>query len=198
MIEIDNPATLGKLDTVSAVWASWFQAVTPRTAGFNTIDIASLEDATTAIMLLLMFIGGGSMSTASGIKLMTFVVLLLAAYNYISRGAAPTLYGKAISTETVSKALALTLISIGITRIAIFLLLITEDAPFLDIVFEAVSALGTVGLSRGLTGGLSDSGEFIIILLMYIGRLGPLTLAYFIASPRMSRIKHPDAKLAIG
>ena len=198
MIEIDNPATLGKLDTVSAVWASWFQAVTPRTAGFNTIDIASLEDATTAIMLLLMFIGGGSMSTASGIKLMTFVVLLLAAYNYISRGAAPTLYGKTISTETVSKALALTLISIGITWIAIFLLLITEDAPFLDIVFEAVSALGTVGLSRGLTGGLSDSGEFIIILLMYIGRLGPLTLAYFIASPRMSRIKHPDAKLAIG
>lgn len=74
----------------------------------------------------------------------------------------------------------------------------SEKADFLDIVFEAVSALGTVGLSRGLTGELSNSGELIIILLMYAGRLGPLTLAYFIASPRISRIKYPEAKLAIG
>ncbi len=90
------------------------------------------------------------------------------------------------------------MISIGITWIAIFLLLMSEKADFLDIVFETVSALGTVGLSRGLTGELSNSGEWIIILLMYAGRLGPLTLAYFIASPRISRIKYPEAKLAIG
>ena len=198
VIESDNPATLANLDTQSALWASWFQAVTPRTAGFNTLDIASLEDPTTALMLLLMFIGGGSMSTASGIKLMTFIVLIIAAYNYIQRGAAPRLFGRTISNDTISKALALTMISIGITWIAIFLLLMSEKADFLDIVFEAVSALGTVGLSRGLTGDLSDSGEWIIILLMYAGRLGPLTLAYFIASPRISRIKYPEAKLAIG
>lgn len=198
LIERDNPATLASLDPQAAFWASWFQAVTPRTAGFNTIDIASLEDGSTVLMLLLMFVGGGSMSTASGIKVVTFLVLILATYNYLRRGTAPSMFGRSIASETVIKALALTLISAGVTWIAIFLLTITEDAAFIDVVFEAVSALGTVGLSRGLTGSLSGSGEMIIIFLMYIGRLGPLTLAYFLASPKSERIRYPDSRLSIG
>ncbi|WP_420933920.1 TrkH family potassium uptake protein [Alteromonas sp. A081] len=197
-IEKNNVNTLAALDANSTFWASWFQAVTPRTAGFNTLDIASLEDATTTLMLLLMFIGGGSMSTASGIKVVTFIVLLLATVNYLRRGPAPTLYGKAITDDTVKKALAFTLISAGITWIAIFGLLITEEADFLDVVFEVVSALGTVGLSRGITGELSQTGEVIIILLMYMGRLGPLTIAYMIASPKDVRVKYPKSQLPIG
>lgn len=198
-IEYNNPATLASLDTAGKWLAAWFQAVTPRTAGFNTLDISQMKDASVTLMLLLMFIGGGSMSTASGIKLVTFMVLLLATYNYFRRDPAPTLFSRTIKPETVTKALALTLISLGVTWIAIFLLSITErDAAFSAIVFEAVSALGTVGLSRGLTGELSQPGEFIIIVLMYAGRLGPLTLAYFLASPRQRRVRYPEARLPIG
>lgn len=197
-IEYDNPDTLGSLDAAGKWWASWFQAVTPRTAGFNTLDITALEDGSVTLMLLLMFIGGGSMSTASGIKVVTFVVLLTATYNYLRREHAPALFKRTIRPETVSKALALTVISAGVTWIAIFVLTITETAPFLDIIFEAVSALGTVGLSRGLTGNLSAWGEGIIILLMFLGRLGPLTLAYLLASPRQRRVRYPDSRLSIG
>jgi len=147
---------------------------------------------------MLMFIGGGSMSTASGIKVVTFMVLVMATYNYLRRDGAVHFLKREIPKETVSKALALTIISAGVTWIAIFCLLLSEEADMLDIVFEAVSALGTVGLSRGLTTSLSEAGEFILIFLMFMGRLGPLTLAYFLASPRIKKLRYPSAKIAIG
>ena len=197
-IEYNNPGTLQPLSEGGKWLASWFQAVSPRTAGFNTLAIDQLEDSTTALMLLLMFIGGGSLSTASGIKVVTFIVLILATYSYLRRDKAITLYNREINSETLSKALALTMISVGVTWIAIFFLLLSENASFLDVVFEAVSALGTVGLSRGLTSSLSGIGEFIIIFLMFMGRLGPLTLAYFLASPRTKRLRYPETQLTIG
>ena len=197
-IEYNNPNTLAPLSEVGKWLASWFQAVTPRTAGFNTLAIDQLEDATTAITLLLMFIGGGSLSTASGIKVVTFIVLLLATYSYLRRDEAVYVFNREISKETIRKALALTIISIGIVWLAIFSLLLTESAPMIDIIFEAVSALGTVGLSRGLTGELSTLGELIIIFLMFMGRLGPLTLAYFLASPRAKKLRYAETRLAIG
>jgi trk system potassium uptake protein TrkH len=197
-IEKDNPYTLANLDSGSKFWAAWFQAVTPRTAGFNTIDISALENATTWLMLLLMFIGGGSMSTASGIKLATFIVLIVSAYSYLRRNPSPTLYGRGLSNDTRAKALALSLISVAIAWIATFVLLITEKANFIDTIFEAISALGTVGLSRGMTGNLSNTGEIIIIFLMFVGRLGPLTIAYFLASPLPVRIKYPNSTLPVG
>ncbi|QGX63073.1 TrkH family potassium uptake protein [Alteromonas mediterranea] len=197
-IEKDNPNTLANLDAASQWWASWFQAVTPRTAGFNTVDISALENATTWLTLLLMFIGGGSMSTASGIKLVTFIVLIMSAYSYLRRDPSPAIFGCALSSETRGKALALTLISTVIAWLSIFILSMTENAAFIDIIFEAISALGTVGLSRGLTGELSDAGGLVIIFLMFIGRLGPLTIAYFLASPRQKRIKYPNSTLPVG
>ncbi|SHO56169.1 Ktr system potassium uptake protein B [Vibrio quintilis] len=198
LIESNNPDTLGQMSEAGRWMASWFQAVAPRTAGFNTLPMDKLEDATTSLILILMFIGGGSMSTASGIKVVTFIVLILATYGYLRRDAAIYVFKREISKETVSKALALTLISIVVTWVAIFCLLLSEHAPMIDIIFEAVSALGTVGLSRGLTSSLSETGEFIIMLLMFMGRLGPLTLAYFLASPRTHKLRYPETKLAIG
>ncbi|EJG0705528.1 Ktr system potassium transporter B [Vibrio parahaemolyticus] len=198
LIEYDNPNTLAPLSEAGKWWASWFQAVTPRTAGFNTLAIDQLEDATTAIILVLMFIGGGSLSTASGIKVVTFMVLVLATYSYLRRDEATYAFQREIPKETISKALALTLVSVGVTWFAIFTLLLTEKASMLDIMFEAVSALGTVGLSRGLTGSLSEPGELVIIFMMFMGRLGPLTLAYFLASPRKKKARYASTKLAIG
>lgn len=198
LIERDNPNTLAPLSELGKWLASWFQAVTPRTAGFNTLAIDQLEDATTAIILVLMFIGGGSLSTASGIKVVTFMVLILSTYAYLRRDEQIHVFKREIAKETISKALALTMISVVVTWLAIFALLLTENAPMIDVVFEAVSALGTVGLSRGLTGQLSASGELVIIFMMYMGRLGPLTLAYFLASPRQKKLRFAETKLAIG
>jgi trk system potassium uptake protein TrkH len=198
LIERDNPNTLAPLTELGKWLASWFQAVTPRTAGFNTLAIDQLEDATTAIILVLMFIGGGSLSTASGIKVVTFMVLVLSTYAYLRRDEQLHVFKREIEKDTISKALALTLISVLVTWLAIFALLLTENAPMIDVVFEAVSALGTVGLSRGLTGQLSVSGELIIIFMMYMGRLGPLTLAYFLASTRQKKLRFVETKLAIG
>lgn len=198
LIERDNPNTLAPLSELGKWLASWFQAVTPRTAGFNTLAIDQLEDATTAITLVLMFIGGGSLSTASGIKVVTFMVLILSTYAYLRRDEQIHVFKRDISKETISKALALTMVSVVMTWLAIFALLLTENAPMIDVVFEAVSALGTVGLSRGLTGQLSASGELIIIFMMFMGRLGPLTLAYFLASPRQKKLRFAETKLAIG
>ena len=198
VIEYDNPKTLQPLSEVGKWLAAWFQAVTPRTAGFNTIAIEELRNASTALTMMLMFIGGGSLSTASGIKVVTFVVLILATYSYLRRDKGVTVLRREIDKESVYKALALTLVSAGITWLAIFTLLIVEDAPFLDVAFEAVSALGTVGLSRGLTASLSPLGEFIIMFLMFMGRIGPLTIAYFLASPRSRKLRYPSAQLSIG
>ena len=198
VIEYDNPSTLGMLSQSDKWLAAWFQAVTPRTAGFNTLDIASLNDASTAVMLLLMFIGGGSLSTASGIKVVTFFVLLFATYSFLRRDSNVETFKRTIPVETVRKALALTIIYIGVTWIGIFFLLISEGGHFLDVVFETVSALGTVGLSRGLTGELTNIGKCLVIVLMFIGRLGPLTLAYFLASPRVKATRFPSSRFAIG
>ncbi|AAN57251.1 Ktr system potassium transporter B [Shewanella oneidensis MR-1] len=197
-IEYNNPKTLVPLSETGKWLASWFQAVTPRTAGFNTLAMNELEDATTAIMLMLMFIGGGSLSTASGIKVVTFMVLILATYGYLRRYDFVYVYHRGISKDTISKALALAMISVGTIWASIFFLLLSENASMIDIIFEAVSAFGTVGLSRGLTSNLTVTGQFIIIFLMFMGRLGPLTLAYFLASPKSKRIRYPETKLTIG
>lgn len=198
VIEYNNPNTLQPLSELGKWLAAWFQAVTPRTAGFNTLAIEELRNASTALTMMLMFIGGGSLSTASGIKVVTFIVLILATYSYLRRDKGITVLRREIDKESVYKALALTIISAGVTWLAIFVLLLVEDAPFIDIAFEAVSAIGTVGLSRGLTGSLSPIGEFIIMFLMFMGRIGPLTIAYFLASPRSKKLRYPSAQLSIG
>ena len=198
-LEADNPATLGALSLGDQIQAAWFQAVTPRTAGFNTLPVNELTDATTVLTLLLMYIGGGSMSTASGIKVGTFVVMILATYAFLRRRDEVTALHRTIESRQVMKALALSLISMMLIFLGIFVLIAIErNAEFLDIAFEVVSALSTVGLSRGLTGELSQAGEVVLIFLMYAGRLGPLTLAYFLATPKQKRVRYPRADIQVG
>lgn len=198
LLEYTNPATLGKLSIFGKFLASWFQAVSPRTAGFNTLDYAQIRDSTAALTLLLMFIGGGSLSTASGIKVVTFMILLLATISYIKRKEHVIIFEREVAQDTIHKAFTVTIISMAIAWLGIFLLTITEDAVFLDVIFEVISALGTVGLSRGLTSNLTDMGKVMIIVMMVIGRLGPLTFIYLFASPNKTKLRYVETKLPIG
>ncbi|MCD2451279.1 TrkH family potassium uptake protein [Methylicorpusculum oleiharenae] len=198
LFERKNPATIGGFSLSDQLTASWFQAVTPRTAGFNTLPIESLTDSTSLLMLILMFIGGGSLSTASGIKLGTFVVLLITTYSFLMRHDEVTIMRRSIPLNMIMKSFAVTVISMMLVLLGSLMLSAIQEAPLLDILFEVVSALGTVGLSRGLTGDLNIAGQLLIMLLMFVGRLGPLTVAYVIAIPKQRRIKYPSIDIQIG
>lgn len=199
LLEHANPATLGALDSRGdQLLAAWFQATTPRTAGFNTLDIGSLGTATCVFFLMLMFIGGGPNSTASGIKLTTFVVLLAATRSFLRGNLAVTLGRRSLPVDTVTKALAITTIGMMIIFIAVFSLSALERAPLLDIAFEVVSAFGTVGLSRGLTSELSVPSQIIIMVVMFLGRVGPLTLGYLLTRPTKEHVRYPNAELPLG
>jgi len=146
----------------------------------------------------LMFIGGGSGSTASGIKLSTFIVMLLATRALLRQQDHPVVFGRSIQLDTIRKALAITVISLFLVITGVFLLAVAESSSFLDLAFEAVSAFGTVGLSRGITPDLSATGQWIIIVLMLIGRVGPLTLAFTLANPLKARVQYAPAHVNVG
>jgi trk system potassium uptake protein TrkH len=199
VLEYGNPATLAALPGLGAkLWAAWFQAVSPRSSGFNSVDMAGMLPASAFFIMGLMFIGGGSGSTASGIKLSTFIVLLLATRAFLRQQERPVVFGRSIAPNMILKALAITVISLFCVLTGVFLLTVTETNAFLDLAFEAVSAFGTVGLSRGVTPNLSYAGQGVIILLMLIGRVGPLTLAFTLANVRHERVQYPSGQVTVG
>jgi len=199
LLESDNPATLATLPGLSdQLWASWLQATTPRTAGFNSLDISALTQATSLVLMLLMFIGAGANGTGSGIKVATLFVLLAATWTYLRRRREPTLFSHAIDTTTLLKALAVTVMAVLGIFMGTLALSITEDADLLTIAFEATSALGTVGLTRGLTTELSGWGRVIIMMMMFVGRVCPLTVAYLVGSAFASSQRSMQAELQIG
>lgn len=198
-LEYGNPNTLGGLPSLSAkLWAAWFQAVSPRTAGFNTLDMSALMPASAFLIMGLMFIGAGPGSTASGIKLSTFIVLVLATISIFQRREQSAVFGRNIGTPTIAKSLAITIVSWLTVVTAVFLLILSESAVFIDLAFEAVSAFGTVGLSRGITSSLTPIGQAIIMVLMLIGRVGPLTLAFMLTRSHSKRIQYPDGQVNVG
>ncbi|MES2535928.1 MAG: TrkH family potassium uptake protein [Pseudomonadota bacterium] len=199
VLEHGNPETLGGLQGWGAkLWAAWFQAVSPRSSGFNTVDTGKLLPVTAFFIMGLMFIGAGSGSTGGGIKLTTFIVLLLATRAFIWQHKHPVVFGRMIDAVMTLKALAITMIALLCVIAGTFLLLLTEPGDFLNLAFEAVSAATTTGLSRGLTPSLSLAGQWIVMILMLIGRVGPLTLAFTLANPRGSRIQYPKGQVNIG
>jgi trk system potassium uptake protein TrkH len=199
LLEWRNPDTLGALDTTGArIWASWFQAVTPRTAGFNTLDYAQMNDSTTIMTMALMLVGGGPSSTAGGIKVTTLIVLALATLAFFRRQERLHVFGRSLGMAEVMKVLALTALSIFLVLMGLFLMSLTFKGSFIDLVFEVCSAFGTVGLSRGATGELDEFGRLVIIAIMFVGRLGPLTLAFFLATPTPPRVRYPEGKVFLG
>ncbi|MEW5898529.1 MAG: TrkH family potassium uptake protein [Bacillota bacterium] len=179
--------------------AAYFQSVTPRTAGFNTVDIGGLRPATQFLLIIFMFIGASPGSTGGGIKTTTFGLLVIAVWS-LARGKEDTeLMRRRILPGQVYRALAVALLAVSVVTVATLVLNITEKADFLTILFESVSAFGTVGLSMGLTPHLTPLGRILIILTMFSGRLGPLTLVFALAQQKKKTfIRYPEEKILIG
>ncbi len=198
-LEASNPLTLSSMSLGDQALNAWFHATVPRSSGFNSLEVANMTDASTLVTIILMFIGGGSLSTAGGIKVGTFIIVILSVITFLRRSEELRVFNHSVSKTTSFKAFAV----LSITAILIFsglftLLILEPNKDFLDLLFEAVSAACTVGLSRGITSELQPASLFALILLMFAGRLGPLTLAYLIATPKKSRLKHPPADIQIG
>ncbi|MGG6447371.1 TrkH family potassium uptake protein [Pseudobacillus badius] len=200
-LEFNNPATLGSLGMADKWWAAYFQGVVPRTAGFNTLDISQLSLSSQVYMIGLMFIGAGSGSTAGGIKVTTFALLIFTLWSVLTNREEINVFKRKIPKSLVYKALSIAISGLIFIFVIFFLLTITEKgADMSKILFETVSAFGTVGLSAGFTGELSPMGRILITIMMFIGRLGPLTMAFALAihSNNKSKIGYPEEKILIG
>lgn len=200
-LEYNNPATLGLLPLGDKLWASYFQGVVPRTAGFNTIDIGQMTSSSQVYMIGLMFIGASSGSTGGGIKITTAALLLLALWSVITNKRDVSLFKRRIPQDQIHRALSIAISALLFIFTIFFLLTITEKGTEISrILFETVSAFGTVGLSAGLTGDLSPSGRILITIMRFIGRIGPLTMAFalVINEKNKSMIRYAEEKILIG
>lgn len=180
-LEYSNPETIGNMSMANKLKVSAFQAVSPRTAGFNTIDLAKLTDSSKFFTLILMFIGGSPASTAGGVKTTTVAVLILTMVAFV-RNKDVEAYGRRINYSIVNKAMTIIVIAFFIITLgAMFISIANPELEFMDILFEVVSAFGTVGLTLGITTKLTGISKFILILTMFAGRVGALTIVMALA-----------------
>ncbi|WP_093314687.1 TrkH family potassium uptake protein [Tindallia californiensis] len=202
LLEWSNPATLGNLSFPQKLMASLFQSVTPRTAGFNTIDTAGLTDASLFFTIILMFIGGSPASTAGGIKTVTFGVVLLLAFSVIRGNDRVVLFKKTVPQPIIKRAITVAIIGINLIILVTMLMTIMEPTfTFMQILFEVTSAFGTVGLSTGITSQLGTTSKLLMIAMMYAGRVGILTVAFALARRQhhyRNLVHYAEEKVLVG
>jgi trk system potassium uptake protein TrkH len=206
-LEWQNPNTLAPLSLKDKLLAAWFQSVAARTAGFNTIDIGAMTAPALFVMMALMFIGASPGGTGGGVKTSTFAITLAALWATV-RGASDTVvFKRRLGQELVAKAFFVSLIAFVVMNGVAWLLLVTEGRDLLRTLFETTSAFGTVGLSMGQAGSplslaafFSPAGKMLVMLMMFVGRLGPLTLAIAVArrSAAQAKLRYPDGKILVG
>ena len=197
--EWTNTATFGAMSTADSIANAFFQSVMPRTAGFNAIDIAALREPSRLLTEILMFIGGGSASTAGGIKVTTFALLGWVIWAEVRGEPDVTVFERRIPTSTQRQALTVALLAVGVVVAATMILLAITPIPRSDALFEVISALGTVGLTAGATPVLSSSGRLLVIGLMILGRVGPPTLfAALVLRERERPFHYPEERPIIG
>lgn len=194
-----NPATLGQFDTPGRLLAGFFQAVMPRTAGFNSVDTGAMLEGSLLVTVVLMFIGGGSAGTAGGIKVTTFVLLLVVIWAEVRGERDVQAFDRRIGERVVRQALTIALLSVGlVTAATVVLVEITRMSTHL-VLFEVVSAFATVGLSTGITADVGTAGHLVLTVLMFVGRLGPITLVSALALRERQRLyHHPEGRPLIG
>ena len=200
IFEYNNPLTIMDYSFIDKLQASLFQSITTRTAGFAAIPQQNLTNASSIVSLLLMFIGGSPSGTAGGVKTVTASVLIVSALATIKSKEEAVLFNRSISKQAVNKAVAVVSISFITMFISTLLLSAATNANVLDIVYETVSATATVGLSRNLTSKLNIWGKIIIIITMYLGRVGPISLfiAFNTQKGSSNIIKNPTEEISIG
>ncbi len=198
-LEFSNPHTLQPLSALGKFLGALFQSITARSAGLSTIDPSMLREVTQFFLILLMFIGAGPGSTGGGIRVTTFAILIGAIVTMIRGRDDVVLFRYRIAKQQIHQAIMFTMIAFSIICGASMLLSITESGSFLAILFEATSAYCTVGMSTGLTSHLSEPGKIIIILLMFVGRIGPVTLAFALNTRSKKELyRYPEGKITIG
>ncbi|CDF58473.1 TrkH family potassium uptake protein [Thermobrachium celere] len=201
VLEYNNPKTLGQLSMKGKLLASLFASVTPRTAGFNTISTSDMTTAGKFLTIILMFIGASPGSTGGGIKTSTAFLLFMTVVAVVQGKEDTEIYEKRINKSYVYRALGITMISFIIVIAVTMVLSIVQNGEFIEFLYEATSAFATVGLTLGLTTRLTLIGKIIIIITMYIGRVGPLTITMAIAHKQHTTtnlIKYPEDKILIG
>ncbi len=199
LLEVRNPATLGRLGPIEKLLGAYFQAVTPRTAGFSTLPIGEMRGATLLFMTVLMFIGASPGSTGGGIKTSTFATLLLAVRSVVNGREDVEAFERRIPHRVVYRALAVSMISLALVVMVTMILSIIWKDRLLAALFEAGSAFGTVGLSTGITPTLPPLGKVLIICTMFAGRVGPLTIATAIAwRQHTNAVRYPEERVMVG
>ena len=200
LLEWNNPGTLGNLSTGDKVTNAFFQSTTLRTAGFASVDQGALTEGGKAVSLFLMLIGGSSGSTAGGLKTVTFVVLLLFVWHRARGKQSVHVFHRSIAGDKIMDAMTIALIMILLAFVGATVICATSDISFTDSLFESVSALATVGLTTGVTTALSVPAQLIIILFMYFGRVGILTisLGFLMGNRAEERFQYAQTNLLIG
>lgn len=199
LFEWTNPQTLGPMSAPDSLVNALFHSVMPRTAGFNSVDVASMRDPSRLLTEILMFIGGGSGSTAGGIKVTTFALLGWVMWAELRGDADVGVFERRVPGEAQRQALTMALTAIGVVMLATLALLATTRLPRADLQFEAISAFATVGLSTGATPLLSDPSRVVVIALMIIGRVGPPTLfAALVLRERNRQYRFAEERPMIG
>ncbi|RQD70270.1 MAG: Trk family potassium uptake protein, partial [Halanaerobium sp. MSAO_Bac5] len=191
--------TMEGLPFLDKVLSAMFLSVTPRTAGFNTLPTGALRQSSLFLIIFLMFVGASPGSTGGGIKTTTFGVMLITLKNTIVGKEDMEIYNRRLETQIVYKAFTITMLAAALVILMTTLILIIEDFQFIDVLFETVSAFGTVGLSTGITGSLSNISRVLITITMFAGRVGPLTLAVAFGDKVRKGIYHyPTEKVMVG
>lgn len=200
LFEYNNPQTIGEFSLFGKLQAALFQSVTTRTAGFATVPQQNLTDASAVVSLFLMFVGGSPVGTAGGVKTVTIAILVLSAFATIRNNEDVVLFRRRISKQAIGKAVAVVSMSFIIAFTSTVLLSAVSGAPALDVMYETFSATATVGLSRNLTASLNFIGKIIIIVTMYLGRVGPISMviAFHTKKQKKNIIKNPTEEISVG
>lgn len=200
-VEFTNPNTLGMLTFKEKLYAAMFQSVSPRTAGFTTIPLAEMTDTSKVMTMILMFIGGSPAGIAGGVKTVTVGVLILCALSTLKGRENTVVFKRRIPLHLITRALTIIMISISVVVVMVMILSFTEDFTFIEILFEVISAFATVGTTLGITAQLSIIGRITIIVAMFIGRLGPITMAVALMIRQgedKGTIGYPEEKIMVG